>query len=285
MLSTKKNGTLEFTADENGAELHSVKVGGEEYLWQCGDAWKRYAPILFPFICSPSGGKYRANGREYAMPGNHGFARDSVFTLISETDSSVTYELNSSDVTKQWYPYDFRLEVRYEISGGRLTVTNIVENTGSGVMYFYLGGHPAFIADIEGGRDTVEYEKPETIDQPVPDGVRRVLDNETILPLNRPQFDFDVIMKDAPASRAVTLRRADGRFVKLSFPQSECIAVWTAAGSPDAQFICLEPWTSVPVYADDEYPDIEKKPHAIALDPAGRYEYRYIIEAGRSENE
>ncbi len=283
MLSTKTVGALQFSADENGAELHSIKVNGEEFLWQCGDAWKRYAPILFPFICSPGGGKYRADGKEYAMPGNHGFARDSVFTLTRETDSSVTYELCSSDTTKQWYPYDFALEVTYEAFDGKLNVTNTVKNTGDRIMYFYLGGHPAFIADIEGGKDVVEYEKPEKIVQPTPNGERTVLDGETVLPLNRAQFDYDVIMKDAPASGAVTLRRADGRYVKLTFPQSDCIAVWTATANPEAQFICLEPWTSVPVYADDEFEDIEKKPHAIALDAGDRYVYKYTIEAGVSE--
>lgn len=277
----KKVGSLSFASDENGAELHSIKLDGEEFLWQCGDSWKRYAPILFPFICSPKDRKYRAGGKEYTLPANHGFARDSVFTLIRQTDSSVSYELVSNDTIKQWYPYDFRLEVTYEIFDGKLYVNNLVENIGADSMYFYLGGHPAFIADIEGGNDVVVYDKPETVMQSTPDGERCVLDNEQILVLNRSQFDNDVIMKDAPASRMITLRRANNNVVKLSFPDSNCIAVWTVAKDPGAQFICLEPWTSVPVYADDEFEDIERKPHAIRLDPEQIYNYRYIIEAGK----
>lgn len=53
MLYEIKNDKLSISADTFGAELHSIKLDGKEYLWQCGDAWKRYAPILFPFICSP----------------------------------------------------------------------------------------------------------------------------------------------------------------------------------------------------------------------------------------
>ena len=279
MLKEIKAGSLEFSADESGAELHSLRVNGEEYLWQSGDAWKRYAPILFPFICSPEGRKYRAGGKEYVMPGNHGFARDRVFTLTGETGTSLTYELRSDEETRKWYPYDFRLIVRYEAHDGVLRVINIVENTGSDVLYFYLGGHPAFIADIEGGADIVEYEKPETIIQNK-DGERVILDNESVLRLNRPLFDHDVIMKDAPESQSVTLKRANGRYVKLSYPDSQCIAVWTAEKNPEAQFICLEPWTSVPTYADDAHPDIENKPHAIPLDPGQQYAYEYTIEAG-----
>ncbi|MFR5051309.1 MAG: hypothetical protein ACLTCP_08240 [Ruminococcus bicirculans (ex Wegman et al. 2014)] len=47
MLYEIKNDKLSISADTFGAELHSIKLDGKEYLWQCGDAWKRYAPILF----------------------------------------------------------------------------------------------------------------------------------------------------------------------------------------------------------------------------------------------
>lgn len=278
MLYTIKNSSIEISADTFGAELHSIKLGGKEYLWQCGDAWKRYAPILFPFICSPKDKKYKADGKEYTLPANHGFARDSEFEFLSQTENSITFRLSSSETTLKWYPYDFTLDVTYSIEGSAVKVSHTVKNAGGKDMYFYLGGHPAFICDIEGGKCTVEYEKPETIVQPIPNGERTVLENETILPLNRAQFDYDVIMKDQPASKAVTLHKEDGGEVKVSFPQSDCIAVWTATGNPQAQFICLEPWTSVPAYADDEFEDIEKKPHAIKLAPKAEYSYAYTIE-------
>jgi galactose mutarotase-like enzyme len=172
--------------------------------------------------------------------------------------------------------------VTYAINGGKLEVKNTVENTGSGDMYFYLGGHPAFICDIEEGKSFVEYEKPETIVQQIPGGERTVLDGEAVLPLNRAQFDYDVIMKDAPASKSVTLRKSDGGYVILRFPDSDCIAVWTSTGDPNAQFICLEPWTSVPAYADDAFEDIEKKPHAIKLAAGEKYGYGYEIEIGKT---
>ncbi|SDA25292.1 Galactose mutarotase [Ruminococcus sp. YE71] len=280
MLTTKKVGNVSFTASTNGAELHSIKIGDEEYLWQCGDAWKRYAPILFPFICSPSGKTYKADGKEYHMPGNHGFARDSEFTLVGETDHSVTYELTSDETTLEWYPYDFRLEVSYSIAAGRVFCSFMVTNTGKKDMYFYLGGHPAFACDIEGGKCMVRYEQAETIVQPTPDGERTILDHERVIELTRDLFKYDVIMKDAPESKEITLLRDDGGFVRVYFPNSECIAVWTAT-DPAAQFICLEPWTSVPVYADDEFEDIEKKPHAIRLAPDEEHYYTFSIEAGK----
>ncbi|WP_295209574.1 aldose 1-epimerase family protein [Ruminococcus sp.] len=280
MLYEIKKGNVSISADTFGAELHSIKLDDKEYLWQCGDAWKRYAPILFPFICSPKDRTYKADGKEYHLKANHGFARDSEFEFAGKTDNSISFTLKDSAETLAQYPYHFELTVTYTVEGKKVIVKNSVKNTDSRDIYFYLGGHPAFICDIQGGKCVVEYEKPETIVQPTPNGDRTVLDNETTLPLNRAQFDFDVIMKDKPNSKAVTLKKSDGGYVKLSYPQSECIAVWTSTGDERAQFICLEPWTSVPVYEDDAFEDIEKKPHAVKLGAGSTFDYSYTIEIG-----
>lgn len=282
MLVTLKNNDLEISADTFGAELHSVKLGGTQYLWQCGDAWKRYAPVLFPFICSPEGKKYKAGGKEYTMPANHGFARDSRFELFSADENSVCFVLRSSDETKAVYPYDFEFFVSYDISDGKVKVTNKVVNKGDGDMYFYVGGHPAFNCPLEEGLHFddyyVEYNANETIVQPVPNGERTVLDNSAKLSLSRELFDYDVIMKDDPSSTAVTLKSdKSDKSVTVEYPQSKCIAVWSPTGNDDAAFVCLEPWTSVPVYADDAYPDIENKPHAIKLSGGCEYAYEYFI--------
>ena len=282
MLTTISDGRLTVSADTAGAELHSVSLDGKEYLWQCGDAWKRYAPVLFPFICSPAGKKYRAGGTEYTMPANHGFARDSVFDASGASEKKMSFTLASSDETKKVYPYDFLLTVSYEISEGVLYVSNTVKNTGSGDMYFYLGGHPAFNCPLEEGLSFedyyVEYEKPETVIQ-VWNGTRTILNGESRLDMTRPLFDNDVIMKDAPLSKKVTLKSDKSpRGVELGWTDSVgCISVWSPTGNNEARFVCLEPWTSVPVYADDEYPDIEQKPHAVKLAAGKEYTFGYYI--------
>ena len=101
MLVTLQSGKLQISADSFGAELHSVKYNGCEYLWQCKSAWKRYAPVLFPFICSPANKKYIAGGKEFTIPSNHGFARDSRFTLLNADEYSVSFALESSEETKK----------------------------------------------------------------------------------------------------------------------------------------------------------------------------------------
>ncbi|MDE7093425.1 MAG: aldose 1-epimerase family protein, partial [Oscillospiraceae bacterium] len=96
MLYTLKKNNFIITADSFGAELHSIQLDNLEYLWQCGDAWKRYAPILFPFICSPENRIYKADGKEYHMKANHGFARDLEFHLLEQTENSITFQLDSN---------------------------------------------------------------------------------------------------------------------------------------------------------------------------------------------
>ncbi|MBO6141120.1 MAG: aldose 1-epimerase family protein [Ruminococcus sp.] len=284
MKLTVRTDTLEISANSAGAELCSVKKDGVEYLWQAGDAWKRYAPILFPFICSPKGKKYKAGGKEYTMPSNHGFARDMEFTSEGTDDNSIAFKLTSDENTLKVYPYEFELTVKFTVKGDSVEVLNSVRNTGDKDMYFYLGGHPAFNCPIEDNLCfddyKVIYEKNETIIQPLLTGGERVvLDNENTLPLTRTLFDHDVIMKDKPNSKRITLASDKGsRSVTLYYPESECIAVWSTTANDDARFVCLEPWTSVPVYCDDEFEDIEKKPHAIRLSAGERFDYRYFIE-------
>lgn len=283
MLKTITNGTLSVSADTHGAELHSFRLNGTEYLWQCKDAWKRYAPILFPFICSPKDKKYKANGKEYIMPSNHGFARDSEFTLSKIDDKSMTFTLTSSKDTVKVYPYDFRLEVTYEIvSSDSLKETVSVINTDNKNIYFYLGGHPAFNCPLEDGERFddcfVEYSAPETIIQNW-NGTRTILENESRLDLSRTLFDNDVIMKDHPNSTFVTLRsKKSSKSVQLEWLEGvECISVWSPTGNDDASFVCLEPWSSVPVYEDDEYTDIENKPHAVKLGKDEVFTQSFII--------
>ena len=113
MLYTVYNDKISISADTYGAELHSIKMGNTEYLWQCGDSWKRYAPLLFPFVCNATSKKYIADGVEYTMPTNHGFARDSEFGLSSSIDTEAEFVLRATDATKAKYPFDFNLFVKY----------------------------------------------------------------------------------------------------------------------------------------------------------------------------
>ena len=70
------NDKITIQVDSLGAELKSLKSlpDGREYMWQGDPAyWGRTSPVLFPIVGGLKDGRYRVDGREYAM-GQHGFA-------------------------------------------------------------------------------------------------------------------------------------------------------------------------------------------------------------------
>lgn len=295
MLYSVKNDRVSFTADTFGAELHSLTLDGKEYLWQCGDAWKRYAPVLFPFVCSPEGRAYRAGGKDYKMAANHGFARDSEFRLESQSGSGVGFVLTENETTLAQYPYRFEFTVSYSALDNGVAVLNEVRNTDDKPIYFYVGGHPAFNCPLEPGETFEDYYIEYERDEHIADSTGAVLaESGRVLDVTRGLFDNDAIIIGDPASKAVSLKSRKGsssvtvRWERCKelvdaqgvsrFPEGDCIAVWSPTGGDRAAFVCLEPWTSVPVYADDEFPDIERKPHAVKLEPGELFLFRYTIE-------
>lgn len=285
VISSEK---LTAVIDSFGAELHSVKdSGGTEYLWQADPAvWKRHAPVLFPFICNTDPGVYTVDGKQFRLA-NHGFARDNEFALVSSEKSEAEFVLRSSEDTKKLYPYDFELYLKYSVSGNRLTVSYRVKNTNGKAIRFFIGGHPAFRVPINSGESFedyyVEYEKPETIVQELKDKKITVLDGGKTVPLSHELFANDVFMKDKPNSSWVALvNKNTGKSVKLHFDSKGCIAVWSTYSSDKsvtekAEFVCLEPWSSVPVYLCGSEELTEMK-NAVVLDDGKEYIFSYVIE-------
>lgn len=91
-----ENESLELTINSFGAELKSItgKETGTQYLWDADEKyWKRSAPVLFPFVGSLKDKKFTVDGTDYPM-GQHGFARDMEFELVSQTKDEAWFHLN-----------------------------------------------------------------------------------------------------------------------------------------------------------------------------------------------
>ena len=114
------NGIVTIQVAEHGAELSSLVLNatGREYLWQADPAfWKRHSPVLFPIVGSVWNGEYRSAGpgaASDAVPqtyklGQHGFARDMDFTLLSDAPDAdgnpqLMFVLESNEETLKKYP-------------------------------------------------------------------------------------------------------------------------------------------------------------------------------------
>lgn len=138
---------LSAAVDPMGAQLLSLQLDGCEYLWQ-GDPrfWARRAPVLFPIVGSLRDGRAEPVQGPCVM-GRHGIARNYEHAVVDRAadGSSVTFELRDSDETRAAYPYGFKLNMIYAITGeATLSQTFRVTNTGDATLPFCVGGHPAF---------------------------------------------------------------------------------------------------------------------------------------------
>lgn len=272
-----KSEKLSAKVNSHGAELTSLTdENDKEYIWYgTPEIWNRHAPVLFPFICSTETKTFTADGKRYNMS-NHGFARDSEFDILSVSESSVTYELHSSEKTLSLYPYEFDFCVTYSLIGNKLNVTFMTINNGEKAMYFFVGGHPGFnlFSDIE--NYYIEYEKNEYIEQDLKTGKVIISDNKNIVDLSRELFKNDVFIKENPDSSYISLvNRKTGERIKLSF-EGKAIAVWSPY-KENASFVCMEPWSSVPIYFENTKELTEMK-NAIRLESKKSHEFKFAIE-------
>lgn len=267
-MKTISNNKLSISVKEHGAELASIIHNGREYLWQADEAfWKRHSPVLFPIVGAVWNGEYRSHGNTYKM-GQHGFARDMDFTLISQTDDELRYALISTEETIKKYPYPFRLEITYKLMDCKVRVMWHVENSGNETMAFQIGAHPAFFwpmltnENVEGGVSAMEQPLAETDNRgffkivstakTMPVSViteggcvgkesEISLDEEGYLPLDTNTFNNDALIFENSQVTKVTLCDIDKTpYLSLEFT-SPLVGLWSPP-KKRAPFVCIEPW-------------------------------------------
>ncbi len=244
-----KNSELTVTVASKGAELRRITDNEtqKEYLWN-GDSkyWGRVSPVLFPVVGNYFHHESIFNGTTYTL-GQHGFARDAEFDLVDQTETSILFRLTSSDQTKQVYPFDFILEIGYELTGREVKVLWTVKNADDQTIYFSIGAHPAFLADLskaslkfDTDRD-LEIEYLDTETGCVGERVESCSLTERILPLTPQLFDDDALILENHQVNAVTLIDENGReAVQVTF-DAPVLGIWSPA-KKNAPFVCIEPW-------------------------------------------
>jgi len=263
--ATLCNGTLRIEINHHGAELTGLKRGGREYLWNGDPAyWKRHSPVLFPIVGSVWDGRYRHDGREYALS-QHGFARDMDFTLIGSGSTSLVYELRSNEQTKEKYPFDFVLRIAYELVGeSSVAVRWQVHNpSDSATMHFAIGAHPAFLlrpgqfGAIDKSVPVAAYFALKKQGEPLSSIRRRhfgekgcLSDEEETLRLREggllavcpDTFRRDAIVaEDSQIDEVTLLSSAHEPLLRLRF-DAPLVGLWAPRESEYSPFVCIEPW-------------------------------------------
>ncbi|MDY3917812.1 MAG: aldose 1-epimerase family protein [Candidatus Limivivens sp.] len=282
-MNQMENETLLVEISDHGAELSRIyrKDTGREVLWNADPAfWNRHAPVLFPFVGASNEGVYHYQGREYPMK-QHGFARDLEFELVSAGENQVVHRLESSEKTREQYPFDFCLTITHRLEGNRITVGWKVENRTEGILYFTIGAHPAFNVEkgsylVTEGHEELKFIRinepgtalPEVYTLKLPGGRLQMPEN---------MFDEGVyIFEDGQLDR-VGLAGPDGApIVTVSCPGFPYVGVWAKPGS---SFVCLEPWYG---RTDDTgyTGDLSGKTGVQKLEKDGVFEVSYEIVIG-----
>jgi len=234
-----------------GGALSSIKDRESiEYLWQ-GDAtyWSGQAPVLFP-IC----GSLREDTAFYShedgteTKGNiprHGLVRKKEFDLVAQTENSVTFAIEDDKNTYQNYPYHFRLEITYLVTGKTVrTQYKVFNKETSKVMPYFIGGHPGFNCPLLDGETYedyyLEFEKEETCSVPRPFPKTGMLDFQDRSPWLDGQKELD-----------------------LSYDLLNLI-IWSTLNK--GPFIAFEPWSGLSTSLE-EGDHLEDKKNVRLLEP------------------
>lgn len=291
-MITIRNEYIEAVIEERGAQLCSLKnlKNGCELLWEGNpEFWKYHAPVLFPFVGSLNGKEYRYLGRTF-QSGQHGFARESNFHLVSHTDIAALYVLEADEQTREKYPFDFRLEIEQRLENNHLAVNwKVINPDQEKPLYFSIGAHPAFRVPCKGtdrktdcyvyfpGKDTLSYIlkdlKEDTADT---EHVYEMRLDGGYLKIEDHLFDIDTFIFENGQVSEVSLCGSD----KVPYVTVHCkgfpyFGLWTKSDA--APFVCLEPWFG---RLDDKgfTGELPEKTGIVALEPGATFEAAYDIE-------
>lgn len=101
-------------------------------------------PLLFPFPSKTKDDTYCLDGNVYRMP-MHGLVKNAPFAVKEVQPNKVTLWITSNPAwISECYPFDFELDVTYEILNNVLRMVLQITNHSDKPMPHYFGWHPFF---------------------------------------------------------------------------------------------------------------------------------------------
>lgn len=291
MVYTIENSEISVKVNALGAELSSYydKTLSKEVIWQADpNYWKRHAPILFPIVGKVENNNYHLGNKKYSLT-QHGFARDSNFTLVSQNESVLKLKIISSPNTKIVYPFDFELLVTYTLTGKELQVKYTVTNTNCDkAMHFCIGAHPGFNCPFSEGELFENYhlifEKDEKSDRILltQQGYRSGEKASNwltgnVLNLSHALFIDDALIFDDLKSRHLYIAsHLHDEKIKVGWENYPDMGIWSP--NNNAPFLCIEPWNGMADQAGLNN-DFSDKKGIVELAPERDFSCAYTIES------
>jgi aldose 1-epimerase len=248
-------------------QVRAILASAPDFADNPRDPARNGTPILFPYPNRVRDGKFTFQGKSYTLPiglapnAIHGFALDAPWDVVehkaSDGEAWVTgrYQISKSTPRmREHWPTDAVLEVRYALSGRRLTMTITVSNPTADDLPYGFGIHPYFrLPMAKGGDDAatrviLPASKYWVLDQFLPTGEQRDVDERLDFRKGQPRKGQK--LDDVLAGLAFDGDRCVCRLVdeglkaefRLSFDRGfRELVVYTPPRDPDV--ISLEPYT------------------------------------------
>ena len=273
-----ENEYLKVTVTTWGAQIKSVirKCDNTEHIWQADPAvWGYHTPILFPHAGKVAEGKIEAKGAVYEAT-QHGFARGMEHEFVEQTADTIVLELCANEQTYARFPYEFRLVSTFTLENDTLHHTLTVENLDEEKLPFGIGYHPAFAVPFDQAHTATDYElRFSETESPIclnclPTGLVQkdhycLGSNIRTLAVDENLFPNDShCMVNLKSATLGLYEKGTGRGVVCNIEEFPYTLLWSKPGMP--QFICIEPWHSLPSFEGSSC-KWEEKPAAAILDP------------------
>jgi galactose mutarotase-like enzyme len=205
------------------------QVGAWEVLYrptQTGNVKRWGIPLMIPNFGKLQDGIFKEKGTSLPM---HGFGRNLPWTVVKQDQQSISLQLQSSDVTRKDYPYEFTFTSTVEADEGTLTYTLAIENRSDEEMPIAPGFHPYFSVSQN-------------------DKIKIVTDGPDGFSIGDFKWDTNPPDNAYPFPHQVTVEiPRKGTLIISEVPWNgqyslKTMQVWSEpASAPDHAFVCFEP--------------------------------------------
>ncbi|WP_406683432.1 aldose 1-epimerase family protein [Seonamhaeicola sp. MEBiC1930] len=285
-----ENEKLKINVKKIGAELCKIVSVKHDtnFMWNAdSNVWGSFAPNLFPIIGALKNNTYILENESFELP-KHGFIRHNTdIQLHKQNENSLVFKLTYNEALLKMYPFKFEFYITYKLNDNSLEVQHTIKNIDNKVLYFSLGGHPAFkcpVFENENYDDYIlEFEQIESSNTHlinpqnglISSNTRAIFNNTNQLKLTHNLFNDDALVFKDLKSRKVTLKsNLNGEILSVSYPDYNYLGIWA---KPNGDFVCIEPWLGI---ADNENTnqDFKTKEGILKLDANKTFEASYLIE-------
>ena len=245
MIITLSNNKISASINTIGAELIRLEKDNQNYIWTVNETyWNKTSPILFPIVGRLKNDAYTIADKKYELP-RHGFARNFEFQILNQTENSVVFVLESNSETLKNYPFEFKLQLEYELDGNELKMNYSVENRSEVTMPFSIGAHPAFAIEDSFSDYSLQFNEAEEFvsyeleNEQFNNSFRKINSENGQINLNYSLFEKDALVFKHLKSNELILLNKNKPVLSVQFEGFPYLGIWS---KPNAPFLCIEPW-------------------------------------------